>query len=135
MVEESWVDVEKGSDFTLQNLPFGVFSTKVEPRRRCGVAIGHYVLDLKAISPLLCVKYDDEGNLFDARKVFSAKTLNPFMECGKAVWTAVVSAEPRKISLCSILPYMTCFFCLWEIIHSSNCMHVIWFLQGDGYRA
>ncbi len=92
MLEESWIDVEKDSDFTLQNLPYGVFSTAAQPRRRCGVAIGHYVLDLKAISPLLCVKYDAEGSIFDAKRVFSAQTLNPFMECGKPVWTAVVSS-------------------------------------------
>src|SRR6267154_1295963 len=41
----SFVDVDPSSDFPLQNLPYGVFSTDgVAPR--VGVAIGDYVLDL-----------------------------------------------------------------------------------------
>jgi len=45
----SWVPgAEPGSDFPVQNLPLGIFSTDGE--RRAGVAIGDYVLDLAAIA-------------------------------------------------------------------------------------
>jgi fumarylacetoacetase len=46
----SWVQgAEPGSDFPVQNLPLGIFSTDGE-QRRAGVAIGDYILDLAAIA-------------------------------------------------------------------------------------
>jgi fumarylacetoacetase len=44
----SWVESANlaGSDFPIQNLPFGVFSNGGE--RRAGVAIGDMILDLQA---------------------------------------------------------------------------------------
>ncbi len=47
-----WVDTAEGSDFPIQNLPLGIFSVG-ERRRRAGVAIGDYVLDLCGIADLL----------------------------------------------------------------------------------
>ena len=42
---KSWVEVPKGSDFPIQNLPFGIFKTRyLSPV--AGVAIGNHVLDL-----------------------------------------------------------------------------------------
>ena len=42
---KSWVDVPVGSDFPIQNLPFGIFKTKyLSPV--AGVAIGNHVVDL-----------------------------------------------------------------------------------------
>lgn len=49
----SWVEgAEPGSDFPVQNLPLGIFSTNAVDRRP-GVAIGHYILDLDGIADLL----------------------------------------------------------------------------------
>src|SRR4051794_15762321 len=48
----SWVQSAKGSDFPIQNLPLGIFS-EAKGRRRPGVAIGDYVLDLSGIADLL----------------------------------------------------------------------------------
>jgi len=48
----SWVDTADGSDFPIQNLPLGIFSVG-ERRRRAGVAIGDYVLDLSGVADLL----------------------------------------------------------------------------------
>ena len=42
----SWVDVPEGSDFPIQNLPFGIFSTNTLSAR-VGVAIGDKILDLQ----------------------------------------------------------------------------------------
>ena len=42
---KSWVPVPTGSDFPIQNLPFGIFKTKYLPPV-AGVAIGNHVLDL-----------------------------------------------------------------------------------------
>ena len=48
----SWVNSAQGSDFPIQNLPLGIFS-EAKGRRRPGVAIGDYVLDLAGIADLL----------------------------------------------------------------------------------
>jgi fumarylacetoacetase len=48
----SWCDSAQGSDFPIQNLPLGIFSVG-ERRRRVGVAIGDYVLDLTGIVDLV----------------------------------------------------------------------------------
>ena len=48
----SWVESAVGSDFPIENLPLGIFSVG-QRRRKAGVAIGDYVLDLVAIADLL----------------------------------------------------------------------------------
>lgn len=49
---KSWCASAQGSDFPIQNLPLGIFSVG-ERRRRAGVAIGDFVLDLIGIADLL----------------------------------------------------------------------------------
>ena len=47
----SWVDAAEAgeTDFPIQNLPFGVFSTDGEPESgRVGIAIGDQILDVTA---------------------------------------------------------------------------------------
>jgi fumarylacetoacetase len=44
------VPVPAGSDFTIDNLPYGAFWTPAE-RRRVGVAIGEHILDLSVVLP------------------------------------------------------------------------------------
>ena len=42
---KSWIEVPKGSDFPIQNLPFGIFKTRyLTPV--AGVAIGEFIVDL-----------------------------------------------------------------------------------------
>ena len=41
----SWIEVSSESDFPIQNLPFGIYSTK-NKTKRVGVAIGDRILDL-----------------------------------------------------------------------------------------
>lgn len=43
-----FLPVPPNSEFPLQNLPYGVFSTAGDPLPRLGVAIGEHVLDLRA---------------------------------------------------------------------------------------
>jgi fumarylacetoacetase len=45
----SWVPIQENTDFSLQNLPYCVFSTN-ESEPAIGVAIGEYVLDLKFLT-------------------------------------------------------------------------------------
>ena len=59
MTDESWVRSAQGSDFPIQNLPLGIFS-EAKGRRRPGVAIGDYVLDLAAIADLIDEDWRDD---------------------------------------------------------------------------
>ena len=68
----SWCESAQGSDFPIQNLPLGIFSVG-ERRRRPGVAIGDYVLDLTGIADLL-----DE----DWREDLSQPVLNRWLSRG-----------------------------------------------------
>ena len=45
----SWIEIPSGSDFTLANLPYGVFSSGFS-EHRIGTAIGDYALDLKTLA-------------------------------------------------------------------------------------
>ncbi len=45
----SWLQVAPESDFPIQNLPFGMFTTAADPVPRAGVAIGDHIVDLTAI--------------------------------------------------------------------------------------
>lgn len=42
-IASSFIPVSPESDFPIQNLPYGVFSSKTNDKRRVGVAIGDYV--------------------------------------------------------------------------------------------
>lgn len=77
----SFIPVDPASDFPIQNLPYGVFSTEASPARRAGVAIGDYVLDLALL--------EGEGllDLAPAFDVFAQTSLNAFMALGPAVWS------------------------------------------------
>ena len=76
----SFIDVDPTSDFPIQNLPYGVFSSKDGLAPRVGVAIGDYVLDLWEL--------EQDGRLdVGELGVFAAPTLNPFMALGPKVWS------------------------------------------------
>ncbi|WP_439359436.1 fumarylacetoacetase [Bradyrhizobium sp. DASA03007] len=76
----SFIDVDPASDFPIQNLPYGVFSTAGNPTPRIGVAIGNYVLDLW--------EFEQDSRLdVGPLGVFSGASLNPFMALGPKVWT------------------------------------------------
>ena len=76
---QSFIAVDADSDFPIQNLPFGIFSTHAHPNKRVGVAIGDFVLDLAVIeaADLLRVQVN---------AVFNQPTLNSFIALGKPVW-------------------------------------------------
>jgi fumarylacetoacetase len=80
---KSWVEVGPGSDFPIQNLPFGIFKTKyLSPV--AGVAIGGHVVDLV---------YLHENGYLDGlglpAGVFNQKYLNDFFALGKSMVRAV----------------------------------------------
>lgn len=73
----SWVAVPENSDFSIQNLPFGIFKTaNLTPR--VGVRIGDSVLDLKTLFVLGYLE-----NLPFEISDFDSEYLNPMMKKGK----------------------------------------------------
>ena len=74
---KSWVNVPAGSDFPIQNLPFGVFRTS-SLGARIGVRIGDHVLDLKTLHVLGYL----DNLAFDASD-FDTDALNYLMGKGK----------------------------------------------------
>lgn len=74
---ESWVDIPEGSDFPIQNLPFGILSRDGGPKK-VGVAIGDYALDVSALY--------DFGYLdleMYSHKTFENDYLNDLINLGK----------------------------------------------------
>lgn len=80
---ESWIDVPKGSDFPIQNIPFGMMK-KSNGKVRCASRIGHYAIDLYAMAKLGYF----EG-LGINKKVLRKDSLNDFIALGQPVWRAV----------------------------------------------
>mmetsp|Transcript_47594 Transcript_47594/g.101851 ORF Transcript_47594/g.101851 Transcript_47594/m.101851 type:complete len:705 (+) Transcript_47594:152-2266(+) len=79
----SWVDHPQDTDFPLQNLPFGVYSSS-RNSARCATAIGDYAVDLSALANAGLL-----ANLpFDARSVFQKPSLNAFMALDRKAWRA-----------------------------------------------
>jgi fumarylacetoacetase len=73
----SWVDVPKNSDFPIQNLPFGIFSS-LGTLPRTGVAIGDHILDIHFLSEN---GYLNGLNL--PENLFNQPTLNNFIGMGR----------------------------------------------------
>jgi fumarylacetoacetase len=76
----SFIDVDPSSDFPIQNLPYGVFSTGNGLSRRVGVAIGDFVLDLWELEQDGRLDVGDLG-------VFAESSLNRFMSLGPKLWS------------------------------------------------
>ncbi len=77
----SFIDVDRSSDFPIQNLPYGVFFTPDLPDLRVGVAIGDFVLDLAVLEAAGLIRFDNAGG------VFAKPSLNAFMALGSRVWS------------------------------------------------
>lgn len=75
---KSWVEIPKNSDFPIQNLPFGIFSTtKKSPR--VGVAIGDKIVDLLELSKAGLIDTDE--------KLLDNSYLNDLMALGRSYAT------------------------------------------------
>jgi fumarylacetoacetase len=46
----SYIPVPKGSHFSIENIPFGIFSTSTDSTPRPATAIGEFVLDLSVLA-------------------------------------------------------------------------------------
>ena len=79
----SWLDIAEDTDFSLYNLPFGIFSTPTS-RPRVGIAIGDQIVDLAAATELALFK-----DLPVPVNTVNNNYLNDFISLGKAITNAV----------------------------------------------
>ncbi|TLP80202.1 fumarylacetoacetase [Maribacter sp. ACAM166] len=77
---KTWVSVPKDSDFSIYNLPYGIFSLD-ENTLKVGMAIGKQIVDLSAVADLGLL----EVNSF----YFRQSTLNEFIGLGKELTNKV----------------------------------------------
>jgi fumarylacetoacetase len=77
----SFIAIDSESNFPIQNLPYGIFSTRNGLAPRVGVAIGDYVLDLWELAQDCRIDVVEPA-------VFAASTLNSFMALGPKVWSS-----------------------------------------------
>jgi fumarylacetoacetase len=71
--------------FGAHNLPYGVFSTAADPRRRLGVAYGEHVLDAGAAARAT-------GAPAELTALLDAPSLNPLLAAGRPAWTRARAA-------------------------------------------
>ena len=91
---KSWVNVDKNSDFPIQNIPFGIYSPKDGGDLHVATAIGDYVLDLAYLDEAGCF----EGTDVEGTEVFHEPTLNAFMSLGRKAWKDTRKVISRILS-------------------------------------
>lgn len=87
----SFVEVADNCDFSIHNLPYGIFSESKEGKRRAGIAIGDQVLDLSVL---------EEAGLLQLAggPYFDKPTLNSFIESGRENWTITRRTVQKLLS-------------------------------------
>ena len=80
---KSWIEVPKGSDFPIQNLPFGAFLTE-DDIATIGTRIGNTAIDLSALQQLGYF-----SGIEIPEDVFLQDKLNDFITLGRPTWRAV----------------------------------------------
>ena len=76
------ISIDPASDFSIFNLPWGVFSAS-DGTRKIGVAIGDLVLD--------CSQLPSDNFSDEVRSALASDSLNTFMGMGRPVWSATRS--------------------------------------------
>ena len=100
----TWIEIPNNSDFSIYNLPFGIFSTN-KNSKRVGVAIGNNIIDLFA-----CNELDIFKDLKINNNVFENNFLNDFINLGKNTTNKVreiiqqqLTDESSKIKMSSVV--------------------------------
>ena len=88
----SFIEIDPQSDFTIHNLPYGIFSKTPEGEKHVGVAIGDWVLDLAELAEQGLLEINGKENYFNQ------PTLNKFIESGKSSWQSVRKALQALLS-------------------------------------
>tara|TARA_B100000497_G_scaffold127992_1_gene172362 strand:+ start:2709 stop:3929 length:1221 start_codon:yes stop_codon:yes gene_type:complete len=73
---ESWLPINGDSDFSIYNLPYGIFSVN-NGKRKAGIAIGNQIVDLASCA--------EKGWIDVSADYFKKDTLNDFIRLGKKI--------------------------------------------------
>jgi len=87
MAMKSWLNIPKGSHFSLANIPFGIISHKASSTPHPAIAIGDYALDLQIFTAE--DGFRDLSTIQPHSSVFSQPTLNAFAALGRPIHDVV----------------------------------------------
>jgi fumarylacetoacetase len=87
----SWIEIPQNSDFSIYNLPYGIFMRDEKPTP--GVAIGESIIDLNAAA-----KVGVFAELEFDTSVFESEVLNDFIDCGKSAWAELRQCLTTEIT-------------------------------------
>lgn len=88
---QSWLEIPQDSDFSIYNLPYGIFSYgKKKPRP--GVAVGNFIIDLKR-----AYKKGVFEGIPIPKKVLKKPVLNDYIRLGKSIHRAVRERLQRQL--------------------------------------
>ncbi|RRQ50896.1 fumarylacetoacetase [Maribacter algicola] len=90
----TWVHVPQNSDFTIYNLPFGIFSTDGKSPR-AGMAIGEQIVDLSVLAKADLIKVEAHN--------FLQSSLNDFIALGKSI-TNKVRLDVQQLLIDEVSP-------------------------------
>jgi fumarylacetoacetase len=88
-----WIDIDKNSDFSIHNLPFGIFSVN-NGEKKLGIAIGDLIIDLSQLAALDIFKCIDFDYL-----TLKSNYLNDFISLGKK--TTIKVREIVQSEICN----------------------------------
>ena len=78
---KTWIEVDTNSDFSIYNIPFGIYSDNNVEHHACS-AIGDYIIDL--------FELESRTDIFDIDQLFFERhCLNSFIALGKSITNAV----------------------------------------------
>jgi fumarylacetoacetase len=89
---KTWKNIDPYTDFSIHNLPWGVFSDK-GGSKRIGVALGNEVMDLAEMDRL-----DIFSNLHIPSSIWYRDTLNDFISLGKKVTSSVRTQIQKELT-------------------------------------
>lgn len=82
---KSWLNLPANTDFSLQNLPFGIFRTAANRQARVGLAIGDWVIDVEVLFAAGLLS----GVVGLNREHLNSGSLNGLMLAGADVWRSL----------------------------------------------
>jgi len=114
---KSWLEIPNNSDFSLHNLPFGMF--EFDGRPTPGIAVGDYIVNLRACA---------ESGMLDSSgvqtSVFESNHLNDFIGQGKAKTGAVRQIIQNQLTEQSSILHLNKSKLLCDRLTATMCMPV-----------
>jgi fumarylacetoacetase len=86
---QSWLPIDPTSEFSLENLPMGIISTRQNPAPRAATAVGDLAFDLDVLMADSVIQsrfsFLKVATLIDRKAIFAQSTLNAFAALGRPI--------------------------------------------------